>query len=81
MTDAMQITVSSEIENRIDDSNSTDARSVREPQLSFMPCVETVMPSIQMVTGGGARRLSQKKDGLSLEKPALVRSDSSASVQ
>ena len=47
MTDAMQITVSSEIENRMDDSNSTDARRVREPQLTFMPSVETVIRGIQ----------------------------------
>ena len=39
----MQITVNSEIEKRIDDSSSTEARSVREPQLRFMPWVETVM--------------------------------------
>ena len=30
MTDAMQITVNSEIENRIEDSNSTAARLKRE---------------------------------------------------
>jgi len=39
----MQMTVSSEIEKRIDDNSSTDARTVREPQLTFMPWVETVM--------------------------------------
>ena len=32
MIEAMQMTVSSEIANRMDDSNSTKARSVREPQ-------------------------------------------------
>ena len=37
------MTVSSEMENRIDDSSSTDARSVREPHESLMPWVETVM--------------------------------------
>ena len=44
----MQITVSNEIENRIDDSNSTDARSVREPQLTVMPSVETVMRKFKL---------------------------------
>jgi phosphoglycerate dehydrogenase-like enzyme len=37
------MTVSSEIENRMDDSSSTDARKLREPQLTFIPWVETVM--------------------------------------
>jgi hypothetical protein len=43
MTEAIQITVSSEIEKRMDESNSTAARKEREPQLSRMPLVETVM--------------------------------------
>ena len=72
ITDAMQITVSNEMENRIDDSNSTDARSVREPQLSFMPWVETVMPWIWMVAAGRAWRQPKRKGGLSRERPALV---------
>jgi hypothetical protein len=44
MTEAMQMTVRSEIENRIDDSNSMVLRHVREPLPSSMPWVETVMP-------------------------------------
>jgi hypothetical protein len=43
MTDAMQITVSSEIANRMEDSNSTNALATREPMLTCMPWVETVM--------------------------------------
>jgi len=43
ITEAMQMTVNSEIENRMDESNSTDARHVREPQLTVMPSVETVI--------------------------------------
>jgi hypothetical protein len=43
MTDAMQITVSSEIENRIDDSNSTAERKVCDPVLTRRPWVETVV--------------------------------------
>jgi hypothetical protein len=43
MTDAMQITVSSDMENRMDDSNSTAARTAREPERTSRPCVETVM--------------------------------------
>jgi len=39
--------VSSEIANRIDDSNSTHARSVRELELTFIPSVETVIRAIQ----------------------------------
>jgi hypothetical protein len=43
MTEAMQMTVSSEIENRMDESSSTTLRQVREPVSSSMPWVETVM--------------------------------------
>ena len=43
MTDAIQISVSKEIEKRMDDSNSTDALNVREPRLTVMPWVEPVM--------------------------------------
>jgi hypothetical protein len=43
ITDAMQITVSSDMENRIEDSNSTAARIVREPVFNSRPWVETVM--------------------------------------
>jgi hypothetical protein len=52
MTEAMQISVSKETENRIDDSNSTPARHGREPDLSAKPCVETVIKKLS---------LSQKK--------------------
>ena len=38
----MQITVRSEIENRIDESNSTAARMTRERVWRSMPCVESV---------------------------------------
>jgi hypothetical protein len=34
MTDAMQMTVSSEIENRMDDNTSTAKRTAREPVLT-----------------------------------------------
>jgi hypothetical protein len=73
----MQITVSSEIENRMDDSSSTDARRLREPQLTFIPWVETVMlgmlewklrPAQESRQGGREK----KKGGLSSERPALV---------
>ena len=33
-------------ENRIDDNNSTDACELREPQLTFIPLVETVIGEI-----------------------------------
>ena len=39
----LQINVSSEMENRIEDSNSTAARIVREPVFNSRPWVETVM--------------------------------------
>jgi hypothetical protein len=39
----MQISVSSEIENRIEDSNSTAARSLRGALCSSMPWVVAVM--------------------------------------
>ena len=45
MMDAMQITVSSEIAKRMDDSNSTAERHAREPVCSTRPWVETVMRS------------------------------------
>jgi hypothetical protein len=48
MTDAIQMSVSREIENRIDDNSSTTLRQTREPESSSMPCVETVM-SLQRV--------------------------------
>ena len=63
MTDAMQMLVSSEMAQRIDDSSSTDARRVREPQESLMPWVETVMcegqrlQGLQRVGGIGAKGL------------------------
>jgi hypothetical protein len=43
MTDAIQITVSSDIENRIDDNSSTDARHILDPLVTSIPSVETVM--------------------------------------
>ncbi|UUZ78674.1 hypothetical protein LP414_09960 [Polaromonas sp. P1(28)-13] len=55
MTEAMQMTVSSEMENRMDDSNSTEARSVRGPQLTFMPSVETVICEIGPDVGSRVR--------------------------
>jgi hypothetical protein len=48
MTDAMQMTVSSEIENRIDDKSSTTMRHKREPDSSSMPWVETVMSLLRV---------------------------------
>lgn len=72
MTDAMQITVSSEIENRMEDSNSTDARRVREPQLTFMPSVETVIRGIQtcgLWCGVEIRPSKKKADFLQKEPP------------
>jgi hypothetical protein len=49
----MQITVSSEMENRMDDSSSTAARQLREPQLTFIPSVETVMLEMEPAVGPG----------------------------
>ena len=43
MTDATQITVNNEIENRMEDSNSTLTRQAREPDFSSSPWVDTVM--------------------------------------
>jgi hypothetical protein len=43
----MQITVNSEIANRIEDSSSTSALSTREPMFSSRPWVETVMGTQQ----------------------------------
>ena len=43
MTDAIQITVNSEIENRMEDNNSTLARQAREPDFSSIPWVDTVI--------------------------------------
>jgi hypothetical protein len=40
MTEAMQISVSSEIAKRIDDSSSTASRSVRDPVRGAMPEVD-----------------------------------------
>jgi hypothetical protein len=41
ISDAMQMTVSSDIENRIDDSNSTADRMLCDPMRGRRPCVET----------------------------------------
>jgi hypothetical protein len=46
MTDAMQMTVRSEIANRIDESNSTTSRHAREPWLTSRPAVEVVTRGI-----------------------------------
>ena len=54
MTEAIQITVSSEMENRMDDNNSTAERQAREPEFNARPWVETVMRG---------RRNSKKKAG------------------
>ncbi len=43
ITDAMQMTVSSEMENLIDDNNSTVSLTMREPVRMCKPWVETVM--------------------------------------
>ena len=43
MTEAMHITVSSDMEKRMDDKSSTTDRSAREPVLSSRPCVESVI--------------------------------------
>ncbi|CDS51311.1 hypothetical protein [Polaromonas sp. CG9_12] len=69
------MTVSSEIEKRIDDSSSTDARKVREPQLTFMPSVETVIgetESPQAWCGAWKWTVKKQKGGLSPERPALM---------
>lgn len=57
MTEAIQITVSNEMANRIEDNNSTLACKVREPRLTFMPSVETVIGEIRL---GGAGRKKNK---------------------
>ena len=43
MTDAMQMSVSREIEKRMDDNSSTTLRQTRESESSSIPWVETVM--------------------------------------
>lgn len=43
MMEAMQITVSKEIENRMDDSNSIAMRHACEPFFNLKPCVDTVI--------------------------------------
>ena len=43
MTEAMQITVSSEMANRMDDSSSTPARRAREPDWTRTPWVVSDM--------------------------------------
>ena len=53
VTDAMQITVSSDIEKRIDDNSSTVARLNREPVVNSMPSVDTVMGDICRVEKKG----------------------------
>jgi hypothetical protein len=55
MTEAIQITVNKEMEKRMDDSSSIVARMAREPDLSAMPWVESVIKG----------QLSLKKKGRS----------------
>jgi hypothetical protein len=43
ITEAMQIKVSNEIENRMEDNNSTVDRRAGDPDLMLRPCVESVM--------------------------------------
>jgi hypothetical protein len=59
----MHITVNNEMENRIDDSNSTDARHARVPDLSSMPCEETVMTQVADI---------KKKAGHPYDEPARL---------
>jgi hypothetical protein len=78
MTEAMQMTVSSEMENRMDDSSSTHARTPREPRLSFMPWVETVMRDpgpveLAGLVALGSKLAKHKKGGPSSERPAWMR--------
>ena len=54
ITEAMQITVSSEIEKRMDDSTSTAARSEREPTERSSPWVEVVMSAAGPPQGANA---------------------------
>jgi len=56
MTEAMQMTVSSEMANRIDDSSSTAARSRGEGEARGRPWVEAVMV-------GPGRRAARQKSG------------------
>ena len=65
MTDAIQITVNSEIENRMEDSNSTLARQAREPDFSSSPWVDTVI-----ATHGVHKKRQARACGTALlEKP------------
>jgi hypothetical protein len=59
----MHITVNSEMENRIDDNSSTEARQARLPDLSSMPCEETVMTQIAGI---------KKKAGHQYDEPACL---------
>ena len=43
MIEAIQMTVNNEIENRMEDSNSTPDRHAWEPFFSRKPCVDTVI--------------------------------------
>ena len=47
MIDAIQMMVSSEIANRIDDSSSTAERSICEEDLTRRPWVETDMETVK----------------------------------
>lgn len=59
------MTVSKEIENRIEDSNSTAARIKREPDWSSRPWVETVMAADGQLTQ------KNRADHLKVELPLL----------
>jgi hypothetical protein len=39
----MQMTVNSDMEKRMDDNSSTEARHIREPFVNAIPSVETVI--------------------------------------
>ena len=59
MTDAMQITVSSEMENRIDDSNSTAERTAADPRRIVTPSVEI---SALAALAGGMKKVKKAKN-------------------
>src|SRR5579864_9149292 len=65
MTDAMQMIVSSEIEKRIDDSNSTAARTTGERVLTRSPWVETDIGGLSVTQAARAE--------LSADRSAPVR--------
>jgi hypothetical protein len=62
ITAATQISVSSEIEKRIDDSSSTASRTRREPTLTSTPAVEN---AIGRLSGPGGPRA----DSAGIDRP------------